>query len=348
MTELSTTAPKGTGLLARGKRATADAWASRRLATRFEALALRLNDVETAMYSHREPEEAVPALATRFHLPGVAGNLVSLERILSLGKPVLLVFTDPHGETGKSLLATIGSWQDRHQAPITAVGIAPVNSARSASMSLPAGITDFLFPDEHQRVARDFGVVLTPAVVLIRPNGALAGTPIVGVRGIQTMLESLAGAAAEAARLREERIQSDVPEMGSRAPLVLLPDLNDIDQEVVTANTPHVLLFWSPDCGYCDQLVPDLHTLESAPPKGLPPITLVARGSEAANRAQGFSSRTLLDHDLSASTAFGVFGTPAAVIVNGDGIVISPIARGIRGVRELLALPVTPLPDSGR
>jgi thiol-disulfide isomerase/thioredoxin len=173
---------------------------------------------------------------------------------------------------------------------------------------------------------------------VIGTHGVLAGKTVVGLRGIESMLESIARAAEEANRQRQDRVEANAPVPGSKAPRVFLPDLDDVDREVLTGEAPQILLFWSPNCGYCDQLAPDLHALEAAWPEGMPPVTLVARGSVEDNRAQGFGFRTLLDHDLSASEAFGVSGTPAAIIVDADGTVTSPVARGIRGVRELLGL----------
>lgn len=335
MIDLATAILTGAGIVAGAGGLTGHAWRSRRLTTRFDAFIRRLDDVETAMYTHEEPAESV-IRAPAFDLPDHHGAPVSLARLLARGKPVLLVFTDAAGMTGRSLLATIERWQRAHQEPLTAVGIGSALSA-DAPPKRPAGVAELLV-DEQRRVARSFGIALTPAVVLIRSNGAIVGTPTVGIRGIQNLLESIASAAADAARIRQEHVEGATPEIGTPAPFIRLPDLDDVDRDLMTGGTAQVLLFWSPDCGYCDQLAPELHLLQMGRDANAPAITLVTRGSEAANRGQGFGFRTLLDLDLSASTAFGSYGTPAAIMVDADGKVASPLARGIRAVRELLDL----------
>lgn len=337
MIDLTTTLLTGTSMVAGAGMLAGHAWRSRQLATRFDTFAQRLNDVETIMYTPQEPEEQRPAIAPDFVLPSLAGTPVSLDRLRALGKPVLLVFTDPAGTTGQSLLTSIGTWQQTHDSPLTVAGIGPVSSAGASSPTVPAGITDLLV-DEGRRVAGSFGVALTPAAVLIRPNGAIVGNPTVGVQGIQSLLAPIANAAAEAARMRQQRVEANAPTPGAKAPLVILPDLGDVDQPLVIPGIHQTLVFWSPDCGYCNQLVPDLRALETSRPSGSPPITLVARGSSEANRAQGFRFRTLLDDGLTASEAFGAHGTPAAVVIDADGIVVSNLAGGIRAVRELLAM----------
>jgi peroxiredoxin/thiol-disulfide isomerase/thioredoxin len=337
MIDTATFMMTGTTILAGAGVVAGHAWRTRQLSSRFTAFRERLDSIETTMYTHEEPEHQ-PLTAPDFELPGPDGASVSLGRLRALGKPVLLVFTDPVGETGRTLLSHISDWQKSHDAPITVVGIAPGQPDATAPVAVPEGIANVLYQGWERHVAASYGVVLTPAAVLVAANGALAGKPVVGMRGIDSLLESIARAAAEAARQRQQRVEANAPTPGSKAPRILLPDLDDVDREVLTGESSQILLFWSPNCGYCDHLIPDLHALEAAWPNDMPPMTLVARGSEEDNRAQGFGFRMLMDHDLSASEAFGVSGTPAAIVVDADGTVVSPVARGIRSVRDLLGL----------
>jgi hypothetical protein len=81
-----------------------------------------------------------------------------------------------------------------------------------------------------------------------------------------------------------------------------------------------------------------LHEWEANPPIGSPKLTLVTRGSAAQIREEHFGFRTLLDDDLSASNAFGAISTPSAIIIDRAGNAVSPMARGIREVRDLLRM----------
>ncbi len=88
-------------------------------------------------------------------------------------------------------------------------------------------------------------------------------------------------------------------------------------------------------------------TLFPAQPKPLPAspqtnvIDLAAergrrRGPGALNQEAGFASPLVLDDDRSITELFGVGGTPAAVLIDAQGIVATPVARGATGVRSLL------------
>jgi thiol-disulfide isomerase/thioredoxin len=47
------------------------------------------------------------------------------------------------------------------------------------------------------------------------------------------------------------------------------------------------VLFWNPDCGFCQQMLPELRQWEASPPAGAPRLLVVSTGTAEANRAQG-------------------------------------------------------------
>ena len=175
-------------------------------------------------------------------------------------------------------------------------------------------------------------------MIVMRANGLVAGPPAIGAQGIDALLQAVAQASDEARARRDARVVANAPTQGQAAPLVRLEDLDGHEQPVVQTGHAQTLLFWSPLCGYCNQLAPDLHRWESSPSPELPPVTLVARASADENRSEQFGFRTLLDDDLSASTAFGAIGTPSAIVIDASGRIATPLARGIREVRELLRM----------
>lgn len=312
----------------------------RSLAGRQRELRSRLDAIEDLMYAHDQVDEPMldPTRATPFVLLASTGTIVTLESLLARGKPVMLLFTDPGSPTGASLIDTISAWQHDHDSPLTVVVIRSRGADSRSSIAPAAGITYILHQYDDTPVSHAYGVTLTPAVVLMRANGQLAGPPTIGVHGIDTLLQSVAKASSDAQARRDARVVANTPIVGQSAPMVMLDDLDGHEQPVVQPGQSQILLFWSPLCGYCNQLSPDLHHWESTPSPELPSLTLVARATAEQNRSEQFGFRTLLDDDLSASTAFGAIGTPSAVVIDGSGRVASPMARGIREVRDLLRM----------
>ena len=96
-----------------------------------------------------------------------------------------------------------------------------------------------------------------------------------------------------------------------------------------------LLLFWSPDCGSCQQMLPYLKEWEANRPKGAPRLLAVSAGTEEANRAMGLASTVVLDQQFAVGRAFGASGTPAAVLVDAEGKVASEVAVGAPAVLEL-------------
>ena len=95
------------------------------------------------------------------------------------------------------------------------------------------------------------------------------------------------------------------------------------------------VLFWNPDCGFCDQMLPDLRRAEAAATTEMPNLLLISTGDAARNRAMALRAPILLDDGFTAGSAFGATGTPSAVLVDDQGRIASAVAVG---APEVLAL----------
>ena len=106
---------------------------------------------------------------------------------------------------------------------------------------------------------------------------------------------------------------------------------------------PTAVLFWSPTCGFCHKMLPDLRAWETDPPADAPRLLVISSGSAEQNRAMGLTSPTLLDDGFAAGQAFGATGTPQAVLVAADGTVASEQAAGGEAVLQLLKTRLSPV-----
>jgi protein-disulfide isomerase len=105
-----------------------------------------------------------------------------------------------------------------------------------------------------------------------------------------------------------------------------------------------LLLFWNPTCGHCQVMLPELRAWEERPTTQRPALVVISAGDIEANRALGLSSRILLDEDFTAARAFGVNGTPMAVLVDAKGRIASPVAAGAPAIWRLAGTPASGLP----
>ena len=96
-----------------------------------------------------------------------------------------------------------------------------------------------------------------------------------------------------------------------------------------------LLLFWSPECGFYQDLLPDLQELEAYPLAGAPEILVFSEGTEEDDRQIGLLSTVVLDHEYAVGAAFGVEVTPSAVLVDVEGRVASEVAEGAKAVLKL-------------
>jgi thiol-disulfide isomerase/thioredoxin len=115
-----------------------------------------------------------------------------------------------------------------------------------------------------------------------------------------------------------------------------LPNLagNDVSLEDFRGEET-LVLFWSPECGFCQEMLPDLKAWEIDPLAGAPRLLVVSDGTVEDNEAMGLSSEVVLDHTYAVSDAFGGAGTPSAVLVDAEGRIASEVVVGSSAVLEL-------------
>ena len=168
--------------------------------------------------------------------------------------------------------------------------------------------------------------------MLVRPDGTIGSSIAEGGETIGALVAYARGYAASQREAMPER----GPELGEPAPDLRLADLEGETVELGDFRGEKILvLFWDPDCGFCQQILPDLKRLEENRPEDAPKLLVVSAGAEEANREQGFSSTVVLDEQFAVGRAFGAIGTPSAVLVDEEGKVASELAVGTTEILDL-------------
>ena len=118
--------------------------------------------------------------------------------------------------------------------------------------------------------------------------------------------------------------------LGSRAPDFTLPDLDGrkrgLDEFL---GKPRVIVFFSPQCGFCRQMAPSIGQL---PDRGAS-LLLVSNGDPEEHRRMaakhGWQCDVLLQREWEVSTAYRANGTPTGYLLDAEACIASELAIGV-------------------
>lgn len=303
-----------------------------RLGARLDELAVRLSNRPAV---DRERSKVLDALkgerAPGFSLPTIGGERVTLDALLAPAKPLLLVFVEPRCGPCYELLPDIGGWQRVYGDQLAIELISAGDARTNLAMTAEYGIRQVILQHEMELVMA-YDLAQAPAAVLIQPDGRISDGPRYGTRAVRQLVADALGLALPAGPDHNFLVSGP----GDEAPALRLPDLdgNVVDLESYRG-APTLLLFWSPGCSYCREILPEVLAYEQRPNRAR--IVVVSSGPIGLNQALGFTSPVVLDEARTIGSVLGVTGTPAAVLIDGMGRIASPVGRGTAGVRAFLA-----------
>lgn len=259
------------------------------------------------------PGLPVGAPAPAFELADAGGESVTLDGLIRGDHQLALAFVDPDCGPCRSLLPDLA----RHNGDV-AVVISRAAADDARALAAEHDLSPALL-DTEGAVAEAYGADGTPMAVAIGPDGLIRSGVVAGPDAVRDLVGHL-----------------DESPAGDPLPDLELADLDGAPASLLAAveGAPHLLVFWSPTCGYCDAMLEDVRALEAR--DDLPPLLLISTGDAEANRRQGLHSRTLLDQNFVVTAeTLGVSGTPSALRLDAQGRVLS---RRAVGVDEVLAL----------
>ena len=338
-----------------------ESWVLLKVLSQQGRLLLRLEAIEARLAANGMTPQAAPtgnaalpvtglpvgAPAPAFALSTLTGETITLDALRALGKPVVLIFSDPNCGPCTALLPEIGRWQSEYATKLVVAlmsrGDPEANRARAAEH----GITHLLLQQDRE-VAEAYQAYGTPSTVLVHRNGTI-GSPVApgadAIRGLiasamnPAVLSALPMAIPGNGNGRGAAPASSSPaglQVGEPAPELRLPDLKGKLVDLADfRGSPTLVLFWNPGCGFCQRMLEDLKAWEARPPSGAPKLLVVSTGTVEANEAMGLHSPVLLDEGFHAGSTFGANGTPMAVLVDDEGKIASEVAAGAQAVLAL-------------
>jgi peroxiredoxin/uncharacterized membrane protein YphA (DoxX/SURF4 family)/thiol-disulfide isomerase/thioredoxin len=329
-----------------------------RLLRRNGDLLLRVDELENALSSSGliVPAPAAPAAtaglpvgtpAPEFELPSLAGERVSLTALRDdTEDELLLVFSDPACGPCSALMPQVAAWQRERPGGLRTILISRGAIEANRAHAVEHGLTDVLLQTDRE-VSESFSVAATPGAVVLGTDGTVASAVHSGEDQIRALISGYRSPVADTgpdAVLPIHRSAAGVDQpaagVGQPAPDPLLRTLEGkvirLAQRLPDGEA--LLVFWNPDCGFCERMLDALRELDAR----VPGLVLISTGTPAANREMGLQAPVLLDVEFAAGNAFGAMGTPSAVRIGADHRIASAVAVGADAVLALAGLePVT-------
>jgi methylamine dehydrogenase accessory protein MauD len=176
-----------------------------RLLRRHGATLIRLHELEAGAAAGGAPALTIGDPAPSFDLPGLAGERVSLADLLSAGRDVLLVFTDPRCGPCQTLLPRLAAWQNARSDGVTVALISRGSAADNLSAREEHGLRHIARQAERETDVR-YGVIGTPSAILIGADGHVAGPLVLGADHIAGLVPSLPADAPRASTLQSQPV----------------------------------------------------------------------------------------------------------------------------------------------
>ncbi|MEO6859630.1 MAG: MauE/DoxX family redox-associated membrane protein [Solirubrobacteraceae bacterium] len=275
--------------------------------------------------------------APDFALPSTSGTRVSLADLVGETEDgLLLVFSDPACGPCSALMPQIAQWQRERPSGLRTVLITRGGQEANLAHAVEHGLSDVLVQTDRE-VSEGFAVSATPSAMVLAADGTVASA----VHSGEDEIRALVSARAQDVVLPIHRSQTPAqldPAQLDPAPGRPAPDpaLRTLDGKIVRLvqklpDGEALLVFWDPDCGFCERMLDSLRELDAH----VPGLVVISTGSPAANRAMGLRAPILLDDGLAAGSAFGAMGTPSAVLIGEDRRVASTVAVGADAVLAL-------------
>ncbi len=307
-----------------------------RLLVRIEALEARA--AGAAVPAPKIAGHPIGTPAPSFSLTGLRGETMTLEALRAGEMPVVLLFSDAGCGPCNSLLPEVGRWQREYASRVAVAVISRGTIEANRAKSSEHGLRTVLLQHDGE-VAASYGATGTPSAVLVRPDGTIGSLLAEGGPAIASLVAAVSGTAAPVHDHGQcgngAAMVPGSAGIGEPAPAVRLPDLTGRGVDLAELSGPTLVVFWNPACGFCSQMLGDLRSWEEKMSPRDPRLLIVSTGSVEANQALGLRSTVVIDPDFATARAFGVSGTPSAVLVDADRKIASLVAVGAPAVLAL-------------
>ena len=293
------------------------------------------------------PEKGLPvgAPASDFALEDIDGNLVTLGDVRASGKSLVLLFLSQNCPPCSALAPRLEEWQARYSSELTMVAILRGTFDRKTSELGDLRLERILLEGQSKISAR-YLAKWTPAAIAIRIDGRIGHKVAFGPEEIATLVEhtaaprnlNLNGHSQPEPSGGAGRASHGV-HVGDVAPDFALPDLSGHEFRLTDNRGEELLLlFWNVKCSFCTAMFPEIRDWEMSRTNGAPKIVIVCSNSREEHETISLTCPILIDDAGMTFKAYGVSGTPSAVLVDKNGMIASSVCAGDFEVSALFGI----------
>jgi thiol-disulfide isomerase/thioredoxin len=294
-----------------------------RMLLRLEAVEERLGlrpTESTPVHEGLAPDTPAPG----FTLTDLQGATKTLSHLLEAKRPALLIFTNPACGPCQALLPELAQWQRQLRDSLTIAVISEGSVSQSA----------------------DYAAVLDPERVLIQRGREVSdayqarGTPVaLAVTADGRVATHLAQGPEEIRALVGAMLAGRIPLLVPSGMLATQFSLTSTEGKIVTQEDlrgePTLLLFWNPNCGFCQRMLSGLKAWVGARRVDAPRLLVISSGSAEDHRDWDALATVALDPDGRVAGSFGAHGTPMSILVDAEGHIASELAAGAQAFFNL-------------
>ena len=279
------------------------------------------------------PHDGLPigAIAPEFKAKDLAGNDASLA---DLDVPLLLLFVSPSCTPCRGLIPEFEQWLQDLSGKVK-IAFITSGSAEENRAKFGEAISGSMYLQQAREIATEFRAQWTPSAIFIDGNGRIASHVSAGDTAIRNLVESL-----QAEDLNREGVHftngADVSKSPLGQPIPADLHISDIKGREITSDyfkgKPTLVTFWSTTCPHCSAMLDELREWERTKGVDDPNLLVFTESGESID----LDSPVVVEPDYKTANGLGMYGTPSAVLVNENGIVVSETATGAPNIWSLV------------
>jgi peroxiredoxin/uncharacterized membrane protein YphA (DoxX/SURF4 family) len=303
---------------------------------RIEVLELTSSEGAPVEHEHNtNPYESLPigSPAPDFVLPDINGREISFETLLADAKPMLFFYVSPTCTPCEALLPEIEAWAGDLRDKVSFIFLSS-GKAEENIKKFGAGLGRILLQD-YREVVEKFNIRWTPTAVFVNTSGAIASHLAVGDTAIRELVE----------KIKAEKVENDLlyitngskTKIGESVPEFSLADLEGRQIGAKDFQGKKTLVaFWSTTCPHCANMMDELKNWEKDKGAGEPDLLVFSDGDIEAHKALELNAPIVLDKNYRTAEKLGMAGTPSAVLIDENGVIISETAVGAGNIWALI------------
>lgn len=295
---------------------------------------------ETERDDVHTPFDGLPigAPAPDFELPDAGGKVVGFEHLLMSGKATLLFFVSPSCNPCQALLPEIRDWQNELGEKVNFVFISS-GKAKENIEKFGDEYPQTILLQKNREINEIFYAQWTPTAIYINEDGYIASRPAAGDEAIRELVERIKSAEEDERFFYIHNADSfgNPPKIGEPIPEFSIEDLQGnlmTNKDFLGRQT--LAAFFGIGCPHCTAMHEDLREWEKLKSDGTPQLVIFSSGDVEEHLEIDLRSPILLEKDQKTAEKFGMNGTPSAVLVDENGVIVSETAIGASQIWALI------------